>query len=187
MRVLLGLYGIFFKIGLFTVGGGLAALPLLQVEAFARGWMSKGEFADMIAVSQSTPGPIGVNMATYVGFHQAGLAGSLAATLGIVTPSVLIICAISRFLVHFEEDQRVKGAFLGIRPAVLGLIAVAAFRIADFTLFDLEGFWASRDWSVLIRERDLAVFVLFLLITWRWRRHPLLYIVLAGVVGMLVF
>lgn len=187
MRVLLALYGIFFKIGLFTVGGGLAALPLLQVEAFARGWMSKAEFADMIAVSQSTPGPIGVNMATYVGFHQAGLAGSLAATLGIVTPSVLIICAISRFLVHFEEDKRVKGAFLGIRPAVLGLIAVAAFRIADFTLFDLEGFQGTRDWSVLIREKDLAVFALFLFITWRWRRHPIAYIVLAGVVGILVF
>lgn len=187
MSSLLGLYGVFFKIGLFTVGGGLAALPLLQVEVFARAWMTKTEFADMIAISQSTPGPIGVNMATYVGYQQAGLAGSLAATLGIVTPSILIICVISKFLIHFEEDKRVKGAFLGIRPAILGLIAVAAFRIADFTLFDLDGFLAGQDWSVLIRVKDIGVFALFLFIIQRWKFHPLAYIVLAGIVGMLVF
>ena len=89
MMELLKIYWIFFKVGLFTIGGGLAALPLLQNEAIMRGWVTKAQFADMIAVSQSMPGPIGINIATYVGFNKIGIIGSVVATLGMVTPSII--------------------------------------------------------------------------------------------------
>lgn len=122
MIELIKIYIVFFRVGLFTIGGGLAALPLLQNEALARKWVTNSEFADMIAVSQSTPGPIGVNMATYVGFNQLGIMGSIIATFGMVSPSIIIICIIAKFLKHFSENNIVKGMFLGIKPAVVGLI-----------------------------------------------------------------
>ena len=110
----------FFKAGLFAVGGGLATLPFLYAISDATGWFSHAQLADMVAVSESTPGPIGVNMATYVGFTTAGVPGMFAATIGLVTPSVIIILIVAQFLKRFAENKYVLNAFYGLRAASVG-------------------------------------------------------------------
>ena len=138
--ILLQLFWEFFKTGLFAVGGGMATLPVLYAISEKTGWYSSAQLADMIAVSESTPGPIGVNMATYVGFHLAGVAGSVVATVGLITPSVIIILLIARALQKFRENQYVDAAFYGLRPCSIGLIAAAGLLVVKITLFDLDAF-----------------------------------------------
>ena len=110
----------FLKVGLFTVGGGLASLPFLYDISDKTGWFSHAQLADMIAISESTPGPIGINMATYVGFTSAGVLGSVLATLGFIIPSIIIVSIVSRFLKKFSENKFVKGAFYGLRAVSAG-------------------------------------------------------------------
>ncbi len=125
--ILLHLFAIFFKIGLFTIGGGLATLPLLQQEMLSRGWLTQAEFIDMIAISQSTPGPIGVNLATFVGFRLASYSGAVIATCALSAPSVIIIVLIARFLRDYAHLPFVEGALSGLRPTAVGLIAAATY------------------------------------------------------------
>jgi len=115
--IYLKLYYEFLKIGLFAVGGGLATLPFLYSLGDLTGWFSSIDIANMLAISESTPGPIGINMSTYVGYNVAGYFGGIVATLGLVTPSILIIILISHFLDKFKENKFVNDAFYGIRPA----------------------------------------------------------------------
>ncbi|MCT4564357.1 MAG: chromate transporter [Maledivibacter sp.] len=187
MIELFKIYWIFFKVGLFTIGGGLAALPLLQNEALTRGWVTKGQFADMIAVSQSTPGPIGINMATYVGFNQMGTLGSVVATLGMVTPSIIIICIIAKFLRHFNENRIVQGIFVGLRPAVTGLIAAAAFSISLISMFNVDLFKSTDNIIDLFNFKALILFGVFMYATNKWKYHPIYYIAMAGLVGLFIF
>ena len=114
----------FFKIGLFSVGGGLATLPFLYDLADKYPWLSASQIPDMIAISESTPGPLGVNMATYAGFHCAGPLGSVIATAGLVTPSVIVIIIVYKFLERFRKSTLVENAFYGLRPIVVGLICL---------------------------------------------------------------
>lgn len=187
MIKLISIYCIFFKVGLFTIGGGLAALPLLQNEALMRGWVTESHFADMIAVSQSTPGPIGINMATYVGFNQMGIIGSVVATIGMVTPSIIIICIISKFLKHFNENRLVQGVFLGLRPAVTGLIAAAAFSIALIAMFNIDVFNSTGRIMDLFNLKAFALFGFFMYATNKWKHHPIFYITIGGLIGILIF
>lgn len=187
MIELFKIYWIFFKVGLFTIGGGLAALPLLQNEAITRGWVNKAQFADMIAVSQSTPGPIGINMATYVGFNQMAIVGSVVATLGMVTPSIIIICIIAKFLRHFNENKLVQGVFVGLRPAVTGLIAAAAFSIALISMFNIDLFKSTGSLIDLFNLKALILFGIFMYATNKWKYHPIYYIGMAGLVGLFIF
>lgn len=184
---LIEIYFMFFKIGLFTIGGGLAALPLLQNEVLTRAWVSEAQFADMIAVSQSTPGSIGINMATYVGFNQIGVLGSIVATLGMVTPSIIIICLISKFLKHFNKHKIVEGIFVGLRPAVTGIILAAAFSISLFSMFDVASFKVSKKLLDLFNLKAIIIFFVFTFVTNKWKQHPIFFIVIAGLVGMIVF
>ena len=115
----------FFKTGLFAVGGGLATLPFLSRMGEIYGWFTKEELANMIAVSESTPGAIGVNMATYVGYAQGGILSALLATLSLIAPSIIVICIIAGMLEKFQNSRVVQDAFSFIRPAVTGLIAAA--------------------------------------------------------------
>ena len=124
----------FFKTGLFAVGGGLATLPFLQDMAERTGWFTHAQLADMLAVSESTPGPIGVNMATYVGFTTGGVPGALVATLGLVTPSVIIILIVAAFLKAFRDSKWVSGAFYGLRPASTALVAAAGISVVPVAL-----------------------------------------------------
>ena len=130
----------FFKTGLFAVGGGMATLPFLYDMADKTNWFTSAQLADMIAVSESTPGPIGVNMATYVGYTTAGVWGGLVATLALITPSIIIILIISYFLQSFRENKHVDAAFYGLRPASTGLIAGAGMTVVMITLIQLDLF-----------------------------------------------
>ena len=127
--IFLQLFYEFFKTGLFAVGGGLATLPFLNEICQKYDWFTEQMLADMIAISESTPGPIGINMATYAGYQAAGVLGSVVATCSLVAPSIIIIVLIARFLSKFNEHPLVKSAFSGLRPAVTGLIAAAAVSV----------------------------------------------------------
>lgn len=120
----------FFKTGLFSVGGGLATLPFLYDMGERTGWFTAQQVADMLAISESTPGPIGVNMAVYTGFVTAGFWGSVCALIGLITPSILVILIIAAFLKTFRSNRYVQGAFYGLRPASTGLIAAAGLSVA---------------------------------------------------------
>lgn len=186
---LLKLYFIFFKVGLFSIGGGLAAIPLVQDQVVERGWLLQAQFTDMIAVSESTPGPIGVNVATYVGYtlHEYGIIGGIIATLGIVTPSVIIIILISKFVMHYRDNKYVDAAFKGIRPAVTGLILTAAVMIAKISLVDIEQFKISKELLDLFDIKAIILFSIFFFATNRWKHHPIFYIVGAAIIGIFIF
>lgn len=132
--MLLRLFWEFFKIGLFAVGGGMATIPFLYDLSDRTGWFTHTQLADMIAISESTPGPIGVNMATYVGYEMDGILGSVFTTLGFVAPSIIIIIVVSVFLQRFRNNRYVESAFYGLRPASSGLIASAALSVTTVAL-----------------------------------------------------
>lgn len=131
--ILLRLFFEFLKIGMFSVGGGMATLPFLYDMADKTGWCTYSQIADMLAVSESTPGPIGINMATYVGYSIAGIPGALAATLGIIVPGILLVIIVTSVLHKFSGNRYVEGAFYGIRPASVGLITAAGILVAKIT------------------------------------------------------
>ncbi len=182
----INLYLTFFKIGLFTIGGGLAALPLLQGEALRQGWFTLDRFFHMVAVSESTPGPIGVNMATYVGLEQAGIGGSVAATLGLVSPSVIIILIVARYFLHFNEKPLVQSVLKGLRPAVTGLIATAAFNVLTVAVIPWRVFLESREISDLLPPVNLIIFTVIGFGFLKWKLHPIIYIAAAAVAGMVL-
>lgn len=172
----------FFKIGLFAVGGGLATLPFLYRLADTSGWLSRAQIADMIAVSESTPGAIGVNLATYTGFVHSGIPGAVIATLGLVSPSVIVIIIIARILDAFKQNSAVRSAFSGFRPASTGLIAAACFSILTLSLYNSSA-------PVWYRALRLPETLLFLAIFWalrKFKRHPLFYIAAAGAAGIVL-
>ena len=190
MKLLLTLFFEFFKTGLFAVGGGMATLPFLyDMSARHPEWFSAAQLADMIAVSESTPGPIGVNMATYVGFRTAGVLGGIVSTLGLVTPSVIIILLIARVLRQFRENTYVDAAFYGLRPCSVGLIAAAGVLVVKIALFDFDAFALSGSLSDLIDLKALILAAMLLVLTRAVRAtkklHPIFFILgsaLAGVV-----
>ena len=120
----------FFKTGLFAVGGGMATIPFLYAISEKTGWFTAADIGNMIAISESTPGAIGVNMSTYVGFHVAGIPGALITTFGLVLPSILVIIAISKVLKKFKDSRLVQKIFYGLRPASTGLIIAAGLGVA---------------------------------------------------------
>jgi len=184
---LLMLFFIFFKVGLFTIGGGLAAIPLIQEYIVNTGMLTNTEFANMIAISESTPGPIGVNVATFVGFSLYGPLGSIIATIGIVTPSVVIIIIIAHFLKKFKDSDIVKGIFVGIRPAVTALILAAAYFIARIAFFNSTEYELSNSFFSSLRPEAILIFLGFLFVSNKWKHHPIFYIVIGAIIGMIIY
>lgn len=185
----LRLFWEFFKTGLFAVGGGMATLPFLYDMAGKTGWFTAAQLADMVAVSESTPGPIGVNMATYVGFSTAGVAGAVIATLGLVTPSVIVILIVARILHQFRQNRYVDAAFYGLRPCSVGLIAAAGMLVVKIALFDFDLFQKTGILLDLFRPKALLLAALLLVLT-RWvkqtkKLHPIVFILGSAVVGVL--
>ena len=176
----------FFKIGLFSIGGGLATLPFLYRLADKYPWFSVHQIPDMIAISESTPGPLGVNMATYTGFQHSGVIGSICATAGLIFPSVVIIIIISRMLEKFRSNKYVNYAFYGLRPAVMGLIGAAGFGVLIGALFHSATFEELRlaNISSQIGIEECILFAALLFATNKWKKHPIFYIVLSAVVGI---
>jgi len=123
------LFFVFFKIGLFTFGGGYAMLPFIQQEVLSRSWVTEEELIDFVAVSESTPGPFAINIATYIGVEKAGILGGIIATTGVVLPSFIIILLIAKFFFRFKENKYVSGVMSGIRPVAIGLIGAAAIKM----------------------------------------------------------
>ena len=186
MLTLLRLFFEFFKTGLFAVGGGLATMPFLYNISETTGWFSKNDLTNMIAVSESTPGPLGVNMATYVGFSVSGVVGSIVATLGLICPAFVIIVIISKFLKKFKQNPYVEAVFHTIRPTSTGLIVGACWGVVEITMFYLDKYNITSKFVDLFNFKSIIfAFILFFLIKYT-NKHPVIYIALSAVVGILL-
>ena len=180
---LLRLYFEFAKVGLFAVGGGLATIPFLQDMGGRTGWFTDADLTTMIAVSESTPGPMGVNMATYVGFETGGIPGAVLATLGLITPSILIIMVIARFLQRFRQSRTVDAVFQGLRPASTALIASAGLSVAVSVLVTVGG-TAEHTFSIHWPAAALAAAVFLCMQSKKLKKlHPIAFIAAAAVIG----
>ncbi len=176
----------FFKVGLFSVGGGLATIPFLQDMGASTGWFTDADLTTMIAVAESTPGPIGVNMATYVGFETAGIPGCVIATLGLITPSILVILIIAGFLQKFRASKTVNDVFYGLRPASTALVATAGLRVAVSIYLNISGAgWSGVRVNWLALAIGAAVFVCMRLKLLK-KLHPIAFIGLAAVAGIVL-
>lgn len=184
MSLLLQLYIEFFKTGLFALGGGLATIPFLSQMGEKYGWFSQATLADMIAISESTPGPIGVNMATYTGFNLAGIAGAAIATLGLITPSIIIIIVIAQFLNKFKDSKAVKAVFDGIRPAVVALILVALLGIVTTSVIFPDRYIASGNIIDMFSIKTLILFIAVLIGCLKIKTHPIVWIGLSALIGI---
>ena len=178
----------FFKTGLFAIGGGMATLPFLYDMADKTGWFTAEQLSYMIAISESTPGPIGVNMATYVGYTTGGVIGGIIATIGLITPSIIIIIIIAFFLKSFRENKYVDAAFYGLRPASTGLIAAAGSTVVMLTLLKLDLFKQTGsiinlfDWKALVLA--VIIFILTNYVKVTKKLHPVVFIAGSAIVGI---
>ena len=189
------LYWEFFKTGLFAVGGGMATLPFLKAIGESTGWFTYTDLMNMLAVSESTPGPIGINMATYVGFTVAGIPGAVIATLGEITPSVIVILIVAAILKSFRDNRYVNMAFYGLRPASTGLIGAACVAVAfevltGIQMISADGVLVNRFAleGNLIKWPCVLLAAVLLILTNRIKRvkdlHPIVFIAFSAVVGI---
>ncbi|MBQ5320516.1 MAG: chromate transporter [Oscillospiraceae bacterium] len=178
---LLELFLTFFKIGAFTVGGGYAMLPFIQEEVLAHGWLENSDLINFIAVSESTPGPFAINIATYVGSEVGGILGSVAATLGVVLPSFIIILIVARIYDKFKSSSAVKGVMTGLKPAVIGLIGAAVLSVAE-TVFAPNGLSVSI-FSEIGTYVSLIIFALSAVLAFK-KVHPIIIILISAALGI---
>ncbi len=186
LLLILELFGRFFSVGLFSVGGGLATLPFLQSMGEVTGWFNAVDVSNMVAISESTPGPLGVNMATYVGFHVAGVLGSVIAPLGLITPSIIVIIIVSKILAKFRDSKYVDNAFYGLRAASLGLIAAACYVVAKIAFWNSEVFAKTGDILGAFNYKSIILAVVtFVLLKCFKKIHPIVWLLLAAGAGIL--
>ena len=189
MTLYLQLFWEFFKTGLFAVGGGMATLPFLYDISNKTGWFTHAQLADMVAVSESAPGPFGVNMASYVGFVTGGVGGAVVATLGLIAPSILIILIIAAFLKAFRDSKYVDGAFYGLRPVSTALIASALVTVAKVAFFssqnfgDLTAVLHGVEWKAVVLAAVLLLLTRYVPRVKSW--HPIVFIGLSAAVGVI--
>lgn len=176
--ILYTLFFEFFKIGLFTYGGGLAILVFLQQRSVELGWLTVTQFADIIAVAQSTPGPIAINLATFVGYLQGGLPGVLLASLAVCIPGFVLSLVIAKFMHHFNEYPVVIRLMRGLRGIVIGLIAIAIINIFKVSFFSLGG---------VFDGKALILLIVIGLGIYKFKWHPIVYIVSSAVLGMVIW
>ena len=195
--ILWKLFWEFFKTGLFVIGGGMATVPFLQDISAKTGWFTSADLANMIAVSESTPGPMGVNMATYVGYTVGsqqlggtgmGVVGAVVATLGLISPSIVVILIVAYFLKRFRDSKLVDSVLYGLRPASVALISAAGVEIVLFAVLRVESIWriadASLSWKAVVLA--LAVFAGTNLIPGLKKIHPIWFVVASAVAGVLL-
>lgn len=177
----------FFKTGLFAIGGGLATIPFLQEMSIKYGWFTLQDLTTMVAVSESTPGPIGINMATYIGTHLFGPIGGLCATLSLVAPSIIVIFIVSSILQRFKDSKVIKGVFQGLRPAVVGIIIAVVLDIILKTLFQIDLFKNTNRIMDLFAWKSIVLFlVLFVFYQYKPKTHPIILVMVAALVGILM-
>lgn len=184
--IYLQLFWEFLKVGLFTVGGGLASLPFLYDISDKTGWYTHAQLADMVAISESTPGPIGINMATYVGFTSAGILGSVLATLGFIIPSIIIVSIVSKFLKKFNENKFVKGAFYGLRAVSVALICSALVSVVKISLINIPLFQETGAILDLISIPGILLAATCYFVLKKWNPHPVVILGGSAVVGILL-
>lgn len=186
--IYLQLFYEYFKIGLFAVGGGMATLPFLYDLSDKTGWFTYMQIADMLAVSESTPGPIGINIATYVGYTTAGPLGSLLATLGMILPGIFITALVFKALQKFRDNEYVNAAFYGLRPASTGLVAAAGLSVIAISLFDFDLYEVTGNIIDLFSFQAILLAVIIWFMTNKIKLtkdlHPIYYIAGSAVVGM---
>ncbi len=188
------LFWTFFKIGLFTIGGGYAMIPLISSEVIANSWLSEEMLINFIAISESTPGPFAINIATFVGVEEAGIFGGICSTFGVVLPSLIIIMLIAAFFTKFTEKQTIKDAFFALRPAVIGLIFFAFFNLTRQTVFSQVSITSFQSFK---NTNFVGLILLVILFTIsqipikkkgiKKKIHPALLIVLSALSGILVY
>ena len=193
MIIYLRLFWEFFKTGLFAIGGGMATLPFLHDIGETTGWYTQAQLMNMLAVSESTPGPIGINMATYVGFTVAGVPGAVIATVGEVTPSIVIILIIAALLKNFRENRYVDSGFYGLRPASTGLIGASCVTVILEVLLCTKvttsgSLLNGLSWAGTISIQGLILAAILLVLT-NWVKptkglHPIVFILFSAVVGV---
>lgn len=171
----------FFKIGAFTIGGGYAMLPLIQADVIAHGWMPEEQIVNFIAVSESTPGPFAINIATYVGSQMGGILGAVCATLGVVLPSFIIILIVAKIFEKFKNSKTVSGLMTGLKPAVIGLIGSAVVSIGK-TVFVPNGYSFDIFTSIPFYV-SLVIFALCAVLAFK-KLHPIFIICISAVLGI---
>jgi len=181
--IYLELFYAFFKIGLFGFGGGYAMLSLIQGEVVTRhAWLSTQEFTDIVAISQMTPGPIGINSATYVGFAATGSVwGSVVATFAVTLPSFILMLIISKFFLKFQKHPVVVSIFKGLRPAIVGLLASAALMLMDTENF---GSPTTDTYAFII---SVILFIIAFIGTYRFKINPIMMIIACGLIGLIAY
>ena len=181
--IFLRLFIEFFKTGLFSIGGGLATLPFLYGMSNNTGWFTTADIADMIAISESTPGPIGINMSTYAGFTTAGVLGGVIASVGLAAPAIIITLIIAKFLEKFRNNRFVEGAFYGLRPASIAMITAAGLNVARVALVNMDALAAGNYGEFFLWKAILlgvAIFIAQKKLKW----SPVIFIAIAAVVGI---
>lgn len=177
----------FFKIGLFSIGGGLATIPFLSELGTKYGWFTQKELIDMIAISESTPGPIGINMGTYVGFKTAGVLGAIIATIFEVLPALIIITIIAKALTKFKENTYFKKIMQGIRPCTFALIVAAFINVFSNSVMPINQI---ADFNTFTNGLDIKLILMFIGI-YVFKRftkfHPLVYITISAIIGIFIF
>ena len=181
MRILY-LFATFFKIGLFSIGGGLATLPFLLELADRSDWLTREMIGNMLAVAQSLPGPVGANLSAYTGFHYAWIPGSYTAVISLTIPSIIIILMVVRMLKSFKESVVVKNLFSGFRPAAAGLLSAAAFAAISLSLWNA----AAPVWYELLRWKETLIFLMIFILLCKFKKHPIVYILIAGAAGLIL-
>ena len=180
--IFLELFWTFFKIGALTFGGGYAMLPLVQAEVAAKGWITGSDLVNFIAVSESTPGPFAINMATYVGNVMGGIPGGVCATLGVVLPSFVIILIVAKCFDRFRKSRLVSGVMSGLKPAAIGMIGAAVISVGK-TVFFPHGV-SAQVFTQAATYVSLAIFALALVLAFK-KKHPILIICLSAVIGII--
>ena len=184
MMTLLRLIVEFFKTGLFAVGGGLATLPFLYEMGEKTGWFGAQDVLNLLAVSESTPGPIGVNMSTYVGFITAGIPGAILASLALAAPCIIVILLVIRVLDKFKGNPLVDSIFKALRPASIGMITAALIGVVKESLLHLEAFAGLNTILSVFNWKGIALAVALWLIMKKWKAHPIAYIAIAAAAGI---
>ncbi len=184
MNIFLTLFIEFFKIGLFAVGGGLATIPFLYDLADRYDWITPEMISDMVAVAESTPGPIGINTATYVGYNAAGIAGGLVASLALILPSFIIILLLAKTFREFQNNRYIVSVFSALRPAVAALICTAALQVIQNVFFIDGVFTAGGGIISCLNEKSIILFLSLLLLSFKTKFHPIVYIGIAAAAGI---
>ncbi len=190
--ILLKLLLTFAKIGLFSFGGGYAMIPMIQKEIEAHGWLNAKEFADIIAISEMTPGPISVNSATFVGYKTGGFFGGMAGTLGVALPSFILTLIVTRYFMKFQEHPVKEAAFYGIRPVIAAMVITAALFISETAIFNIELSMKlfteifTKPTSVM-NFKSLIIMAGSVFVLIKYKLNPILIILCSGFVGILLY